>query len=64
MDWKQIIEEVLEYREINQAELARKTGISTVHIHGLATGKRLHPSFEKGLAIVKLHPDTKKLLEI
>lgn len=64
MDWKQIIEEVLEHQKMNQAELARKTGISTVHIHGLKTGKRLHPSFEMGLAIVLLHPNKKQLLKI
>ena len=64
MDWKRIIKEVLEYREINQAELSRKTGISTVHIHGLKTGKRKEPSFSKGLAIINLHPDRNDLLKI
>ena len=64
MDWKRIIEEVLEYREINQAELAHKTGISTVHIHTLKTGKRKEPSFSKGLAIINLHPNRNELLKI
>ena len=63
LDWKVIITEVQEHQDLNQAELSRKTGISTVHIHGLKTGKRKEPSFTKGLAILRLHPNKKDYLK-
>ncbi|AYP68966.1 hypothetical protein [Acinetobacter phage vB_AbaM_IME284] len=64
MDWKQIIDEVQEHHDFNQADLSRKTGVSTPHICALKKGTRKMPSFDIGLAIIKLHPNAKKLLGI
>lgn len=67
MDWQKIINEVLEDRKINLTELSKKTGISLPHLCHLRNGKRgkkANPSFEIGLAIVKLHPKSKELMDI
>lgn len=63
LDWKVIIKEVQDHQNLNQAELSRKTDISTVHIHGLKTGKRKEPSFTKGWAILRLHPNKEEYLK-
>jgi transcriptional regulator with XRE-family HTH domain len=63
MDWKQIINDVLEHQKINQAELARVTNSSTPYICQLKNGNRKSPSFEIGVAIIKLHPRKKDFLK-
>lgn len=64
IDWEEVIDDVLLFQKINQAELSRKTGVSTPHICALKKGTRKMPSFDIGLAIIKLHPNAKKLLGI
>lgn len=63
MDWKQIINDVLEHQKFTQASLSEKTGISKSYICELKNGKRKSPSFEMGLTLVKLHPNKKELLK-
>lgn len=63
LDWKLIITEVQEDQDLNQAELSRKTKISTPYICALKSGKRKEPSFTKGLAILRLHPNKKEYLK-
>lgn len=65
MDWQKIINEVLEDRKINLTELSKRTGVSLPHLCHLRNGKRgkkANPSFEIGLAIVKLHKNKLELL--
>jgi hypothetical protein len=63
MDWKIIVSEVMQYKKINQGELAKRVEASDTYISHLKNGKRDSPSFDIGLAIVKLHPRKRELLK-
>lgn len=63
LDWKAVITEVQDYQGLNQAELSRKTKISTPYICALKSGKRKEPCFTKGLALVLLHPNKEEYLK-
>ena len=63
LDWKLIITEVQDCHDVNQVELSKKTGISKEHICALKSGKRKEPSFTKGLAILRLHPNKEEYLK-
>lgn len=62
MNWIKIIKEVLEYREINQKQLAKEAGISNSHLTNILKGRSKELGFTKGLAVIKLHPNHEELL--
>lgn len=63
MNWIEIITKVLEYREINQKQLAKEAGISNSHLTNIMKGRSKELGFTKGLAVIKLHPNYKELLD-
>lgn len=63
MDWKIIVSEVLEYNNLNQVELSKKSGVSAPHICALKRGTRTMPSFDVGLSILRFHPNKKEYLK-
>lgn len=63
MDWKIIVSEVMEHKKLKQGELAEKANASDTYISHLKNGKRNCPSFDIGLAIIKLHPRKRELLK-
>ena len=63
MDWELIIKEVQEYRELNLKNLSARVGASAPYLHHLRKCIRKIPSFDIGLAIIKLHPNKVELLK-
>ncbi len=62
MDWQIIVKEVIEDRHITYAALARECGIKKGWMHELVHGRIQNPSFEKGVAILRLYPKKKEII--
>lgn len=63
MNWTKIIKEVLKHQKFSQYRLAKEVGISNGHLTNIMKGRSKELGFTKGLAIIKLHPNYKELLD-
>lgn len=55
---KKILSDILEKQ--NQAQIAKKIGVTQGYISHLMLGRRKKPSFEIGLKIIELHKQLEK----
>lgn len=62
MNWSKIIEEVMDYQDITLYGLSKIVRVFPAQLSALLCGESKTIGFEKGLRIIKLHPDFEKLI--
>ena len=62
MDWKVIIQEIIQLTGMNLTEMHKKTGLSITYLYRLKSGSIKEPTFDKAMIILGQHPNKEKYL--